>query len=139
MSGAGLEQRNAYKGTPERAWVHVRLVATDGSTQDVELMADTGSPCAVIISSSRMSQVSQKGGPTVDSNFGLMSSGWLRLVIPGVGLDELVLGYASDVIATDVKNDCPDFEGLLGLPVLRMLEYGGDADSFWIRSLSSNP
>jgi hypothetical protein len=27
-----------------------------------------------------------------------------------------------------------DFQGLIGLPLLRMLNYGGDSDSFWLRA-----
>jgi hypothetical protein len=27
----------------------------------------------------------------------------------------------------------PDFGGLVGLPLLRLMEYGGDADWFWLR------
>jgi hypothetical protein len=33
-----------------------------------------------------------------------------------------------------VKRSDPEFGGLVGLPLLRMLEYGGDAGWFWIRS-----
>jgi hypothetical protein len=29
---------------------------------------------------------------------------------------------------------CRDFDGLAGLPLLGLLEYGGNADWFWLRA-----
>jgi len=45
---ARFEQRNPYKGQPPRPWVRLRFRAKDGSMVEVELLADTGNPCAVI-------------------------------------------------------------------------------------------
>ena len=73
-------------------------------------------------------------GPDVDPNFGMLEGGWLQLVMPELGLDIPILGYASDAVVTAAKSDHVDFEGLAGLPLLRLMEYGGDATCFWIRS-----
>src|SRR6266542_5151978 len=132
MSGASLEQRNPYKGTRPRAWVRVQLLALDGSTEEVDLLADTGNPLALVVGSVRMGRVIRRGVPPVTTNFGRMNGGWVRVMIPDVGFDEEVLGYASDRVVNTAQRDSPDFEGLVGLPLLRMLEYGGDADWFWI-------
>jgi hypothetical protein len=32
-----------------------------------------------------------------------------------------------------IRASSQDFEGLVGLPLLRKLQYGGDADHFWVR------
>jgi glucose-6-phosphate dehydrogenase assembly protein OpcA len=62
-----------------------------------------------------------------------MVGGWLRVYMPEIGVDQDLLSYASDRIVTAVQASHPDFEGLLGLPFLRLVEYGGDADWFWVR------
>ena len=139
MSGGSQEQRNPYKGTTPRPWVRVQIVARDGSVGEVELIADTGNPYGVIIGAARMARVKRKSGPVLGSNFGLLAGGWLRVVIPDVGFDDLVFGCGSDAVVMHTKQDSPDFEGLVGLPLLRMLEYGGDADWFWIRPQGGTP
>ena len=139
MSGTRLEQRNPYKGISPRAWVRVQLLALDGSTEVVELLADTGNPFALIIGSIQMARVIRRGVLPVNTNFGRMDGGWVRVMIPDVGFDEEVLGYASDRVVNTAQRESPDFEGLLGLPLLRMLEYGGDASWFWIRPQGGNP
>jgi hypothetical protein len=70
---------------------------------------------------------------TTDSNFGPLEGGWLRIAIPDLAFDEKTLGYANDSVVNVVKRSDPGFAGLVGLPLLRMLEYGGDAGRFWIR------
>jgi hypothetical protein len=133
------EQRNHYKGRPERAWLRVRFVAPDGTDQVVELLADTGNPCAVIVGTAAMGFLDLIPGLSVNSNFGVLLGGWVRVVIPEIGFDEKVLGYASDAVAAAAQASSPDFVGLAGLPLLRMMEYGGDSDWFWIRPGTSGP
>jgi hypothetical protein len=133
MSTGPQEQRNRYKGSTDRPWIRVRLVAPDGTAEEIELIADTGNPYAVIIGTDRMARFSHLGLPSTESNFGPLEVGWLRVTIPDVALDSLVEGCGSDQILTHVRADSPDFEGLAGLPLLRLLEYGGDVDWFWIR------
>ncbi len=128
------EQKNPYKGSPERPWIRLRLAAPDGSTVEREFLADTGNPCALILGQQDMALLKASDGPDVNSNFGLLQGGWLQLAMPELGLTQTVLGYASDAVAAAAAASHPDFEGLAGLPLLRLAEYGGDADWFWIRA-----
>jgi hypothetical protein len=50
-----------------------------------------------------------------------------------------VRSYASDGVATATKVSSPDFEGLAGLPLLRLVEYGGNANWFWLRAAPASP
>jgi hypothetical protein len=127
------EQRNPYKGSPPRPWIRVALVAPDGTTRDLQVLADTGSPFALVVSSSTLQQFLSIGVPGVSSNFGDLEGGWVRLQIPDAGIDADVLAYGSDNVVQAVESSHPDFAGLAGLPLLRMTEYGGDRDDFWIR------
>jgi hypothetical protein len=127
------EQRNFYKGSPERPWIRLRLNAPNGSAHELELLADTGNPCSLIISRSNMAALKLKGAANLKTNFGQLFGGWLELAMPELGLTQTIRAYASDKVVTAVKNSSPDFQGLAGLPLLRLLEYGGDANAFWIR------
>jgi hypothetical protein len=139
MSGVSQEQRNPYKGTPPRPWVRVQLLARNGTAFATELVVDTGNPFYLIMGSARMAQVVSRRTKPVHTNFGPMIGGWVRVVIPEVGFDDVVQSYASDVVVASVQRNSPDFEGLLGLPLLRLLEYGGDANSFWILPAGNAP
>ena len=132
-------QRNAYKGAPERAWFEVQLVALDGTTFDCDVLADTGNPFAIILDVARLRQFKQLDAPPLTSNFGVLEGGWLQVRIPATGVDQLVLGYGSDAVAATCRRSTPDFEGLAGLPLLRLVEYGGDAAAFWVRAASVSP
>jgi hypothetical protein len=136
MNHALYEQRNSYKGSPPRAWARIRLVVPDGATHERELLVDTGSPFALILGQADMAALQFSLGMSRMTNFGNLQGGWLRLAMPEFGLSQDVEGFASDVILATAKNNSPDFEGLLGLPLLRLLEYGGDADWFWLRQVS---
>jgi hypothetical protein len=127
------EQRNAYKGSPARSWVRIVLVSATGVSTKLDVLADTGSPCSLIVSDSIMSQFNLGVVPGMQTNFGPLGGGWLRIRIPDLGFDATVLGYSSDAVVDAGKGSHSDFAGLAGLPLLRLLEYGGDADTFWIR------
>jgi len=127
------EQRNAYKGSPLRAWVRLNLVEKIGAVHEVQLLADTGNPFALVISGDRMRQLRRRKGPTVNTNFGMLSGGWVRVTIPELGFDRRVLAYASDRVVTTTKGSSSELEGLAGLPLLKMVEYGGNAHWFWLR------
>lgn len=71
--------------------------------------------------------------PDVGSNFGPLQSGWLLVGVPELALDLFLPGYASDAVMHAAKASCPDFDGLVCLPLLRLLEDGGNADAFWVR------
>jgi hypothetical protein len=69
------------------------LTAPDGTTKEVELLADTGNPCAIIFSRVLMAALKQRATPDLHSNFGLLEGGWLHLTMPELDLDQDVEGY----------------------------------------------
>ena len=71
-----------------------------------------------------------------ESNFGKLIGGWLRLYCPELGLVEFIRGFGSEKALELVSRSDPALVGLVGLPVLRLMEYGGNYDSFWIRTPS---
>src|SRR5437870_3001745 len=97
------EQRNPYKGSPPRPWVRLRLSAPDGTTHEIELLADTGNPCAIILSLAVMAKLKQRAAPDVHSNFGLLEGGWVHLSMSELGLDQEIVGFASDAVVTATK------------------------------------
>src|SRR5260370_27599614 len=139
MIAGPSEQRNQYKGVPPRPWVRLRLTAPDGTRHEFELLADTGNPCAIILSRVAMAILKQRAATDLNCNFGLLEGGWLHLTMPELGLDQDLIGFGSDAVVTAAKASSPDLEGLAGLPFLRLLEYGGDADWFWLRPVPSTP
>jgi len=128
-------QSNPYKGARPRCWIRIRLVGLDGSTYERDMLADSGSPCAVILGADDLNLLSHGTAARANTNFGRMAGGWLRLAMPEFALTDLVRGFGSNEVLKAVQTDCPDFCGLVGLPLLRMLEYGGNRTSFWIREL----
>jgi len=133
------EQRNPYKGIPPRCWVLVRFVAPDGTLREMQLLADTGNPYAVIIGKDSMRQLKHNDIPNTNTNFGLLEGGTIKVVMPELGLDLEVPGYASDAVVSVAQASSPDFEGLVGLPFLQLVQYSGDANDFWLRPLSNPP
>jgi hypothetical protein len=127
------EQRQLYQGSPPRAWITVRLATPDGETRNWKLIADIGCPFAIVIGAEHVPHFSFGAGTHLNSNFGFLESAWLHLTMPDFGLDRLILAYGSNEVLNSARADHPDFEGLAGLPLLRLLEYGGNADEFWIR------
>ena len=69
MTTTPFVQRNLYKGRIPRAWVRLRLAAPDGSFHERELLADTGSPCALILGMADVSLLTHSGAAGVNSNF----------------------------------------------------------------------
>lgn len=132
-----LKQKNSYQGQPPRAWITLRLVAVDGNMLELKLIADTGSPFAFVISSRALADFNHGDGPHANTNFGILEGGWFRLAMSELGLTQRVFGFASDDVVASTKVSHADFEGLAGLPLLRLLEYGGNADEFWIQQPSS--
>jgi hypothetical protein len=132
-------QKNPYKGTPPRGWIRVRVHAVAGTIHEVELIADTGCPYHAVLSRADLLRCKITEVAPEDSVYGQLEGAWLRLSIPEVGLDYQLIGYGSDIVAQLTQDSCPDFAGLVGLPLLRQMEYGGDADWFWIRPAASVP
>jgi len=135
------EQRNSYKGSWPRAWLRIQLVALGRvAVQDIDVLVDTGSTCSMIVSTATMARFGvHTGRPPTPSNFGALIPALLHLVIPDVGYDDWVEAYENDTAVAEAKKSSPDFEGLLGLPLLRQFEYGGDATSFWLRPAGNTP
>ena len=102
----------------------------------MDFLVDTGNPCALIVDSATMNAMHWRDSISTDSNFGPLVGGWLRAAVPEIGLDVKILGYANDTVVNVVKRSSSDFAGLVGLPFLRMVEYGGDRGNFWIRPSS---
>jgi hypothetical protein len=127
------EQRQPYRGDPPRAWITVRLATPDGATRELRLIADIGSPAAIIIGADCLEDFSFGEGTHAHTNFGFLEAAWFCVAMPELGLECLIHGYGSDEVVRSARSDHPDFEGLAGLPLLRQFEYGGDWDTFWIR------
>lgn len=128
------EQRNPYKGQAQRAALRLEFRAPDASRHTLELLVDTGSAEGVMVSRDMYHRlVFAPLRPVFFPNWGFTFRGWFRLAMPSLGLTEWVEGYGNDLIATAAVDEHPDFRGLVGLPVLRLGEYGGNADDFWFR------
>jgi hypothetical protein len=134
MPSRWIVQQNAYKGSPLRAWVRLRFAALDGSMHERQLLADTGSPCAVILGHADLLLLSCNEAAPVNSNFGPMLGAWLQLSMPELDLANDVLGFGSEHVLQATRSASSDFAGLVGLPLLRLVEYGGDEEQFWLRS-----
>lgn len=130
------EQRNVYKGEPARAWLRLRLISPSDRVQELEFLVDTGNPCAIIIDTPTMQFLRWRGSMLTESNFGPLEGGWLRIAVPELALDVKTLGFANNSVVRIVQRSHPGFAGLVGLPFLRMVEYGGDRGWFWIRPLA---
>jgi hypothetical protein len=98
-----------------------------------EFLVDTGNPCSLIIGSELMEKLKWRDSAGLDSNFGAMDEGWLSLAVPEFGGEFKTLGYANDPVLQVVQRNHASFVGLAGLPLLRMMEYGGNEGYFWIR------
>jgi hypothetical protein len=139
MAPTPFVQRNPYKGATQRCWIRLRFVAADGSVHERELLADTGSPCAVILGEADLILLQRAAAPGSNTNFGYLTGGWLELNMPELGLASQIRSYGSETVLQTVQLDSLDFAGLAGLPLLRMLEYGGDTASFWVRQSAAIP
>ena len=130
------EQRNAYKGRSLRAWLRFAFRNAAGLSADIELIVDTGSPMGLILNPTLFDEyVFDLGKPTA-TNFGPMETGWFQLQMSGGGAAEVVRGYRSEPVG---KMATKSHAGLVGLPILRLGVYGGDATDFWFRSPSLQP
>lgn len=131
-----LEQRNVYKGEPSRAWVNLSVFSPPGDSRQCEFLVDTGNPCPLIVGSEFMAAMRWRTSAGLDSNFGAMDAGWLSLAVPEFGSAFKTICYANDSVQRVVQRSNASFVGLVGLPPLRMMEFGGDQGYFWIRPVS---
>ena len=151
------EVRTTYKGRSERAWLRLGLRDVYGAVELFDLVVDTASPMAMILRPDVFDRFVRWPGKEELSNFGPLPSGWFQLDVPSIVLSQPVRGYKSSQVAeinrrTDAGDllkrvrgytssqvaeiaakSHPEFAGLVGLPILRLGEYGGDASEFWFR------
>lgn len=125
------EQRNPYRGS--RPWLRLRFRTFAGAVRHLDLVADTGSAAQIILRTDLLVALRFLPLPERPSNFSPMIGGLLRLYNPELGVVETVLGYGNDRIAATAARSHPDFVGVVGLPLLRIGEYGGNATDFWFR------
>jgi hypothetical protein len=128
------EQRNPYKGAPLRPWIRVALVAADGTSTEIDALADTGNPSALIVGQDTLKRFNLGLTPGMSTNFGALDGGWLRVRVAELHFDQVLLAYASDAVLQAVQESHANFTALAGLPLLQSFEYGGNRDEFWIRT-----
>ncbi|MFO0802918.1 MAG: hypothetical protein U0791_07320 [Gemmataceae bacterium] len=128
------EQRNLYKGRPLRPWLKLRFLERTGQPLEVELLADTGCAQAIVVQQELFERLVIRPTRNIRTNFGDMQGGWIRLHATELGLVELVEAFGCDEMARSAMRSSLDFVGVVGLPVLRLMDYGGNYDSFWIRT-----
>jgi hypothetical protein len=138
VNSSSNEQRNPYKGSPLRPWLRLQFIAADQSPHEFECVADTGNPFSVILSRAQMALLKRVDGPDASTNFGQLTGGWIRVFMPELGLTGDILAFASDSVVNATQGSHADFQGLVGLPLLRRMVFGGDVNSFWIRPASGN-
>jgi len=63
-------QQNRYEGDPPRPWINLQILTPDGDIIPVQLLADTGSPYAIIVSHKILELARQEQGPAFATNFG---------------------------------------------------------------------
>ena len=128
-----FEQRNPYQGDPLRAWLRVTLHGPGDESLPVDLIADTGNPCPLIVTIQVFRRFLLEEAADVATNFGLLHGGWLTIGIVDVGFRGRIQAYGSDAVAAAASKSDPRFTGLIGLPLLQKLHYGGDSETFWVK------
>src|SRR5437867_2643348 len=137
MASRHRHQRNPYQGFPPRPWVRIHLRNIDGSVKAFHLLADTGNPFELIIAVRPLRSFARKEGPNRRTNFGLLVGGWVEVSIPEINFEEKCLGFGNDAVERAARASSPSFDGLIGLPLLRRFEFGGNAEWFWLRETRS--
>ncbi len=127
------EQRTPYIGYHARPYLRFAFSDLAGATHDLLLLADTGSSYSFILHPTWFDRLVQTRLHRLETNFGRMTCGWLHVYMPEMSMVELMRGYANRRIGESLAEENPDFAGLVGLPVLRLGEYGGNATDFWFR------
>jgi hypothetical protein len=139
MNHSTAEQRNAYLGSTPRPWLRLQFLDAFDTPLELMLVADTGCPHAVIIAQDLLDLLVRMPGRIVESNFGPLNGGWIRLAMPDFGFDHDILAFGNQQVTQAVRADLPTFQGLVGLPLLRLGEFGGNSSEFWFRRSISQP
>jgi len=133
------ELRQPYRGLPFRPILSLTFRTRDGVRHSLSLLADTGCPQDLILAPKWFDALVLADAEGIENNFGPMNAGWFRLHMPEIGLVELVNGFGSLEVGEAIATELPGVAGLVGLPILRLGEYGGNATDFWFRSSPSTP
>ena len=128
-----MNQKNRYLGRTPRPWLEIPFRNSAGIIHKVKLIADTGCPQGIILAPEWFDSLVTYRFDSIRTNFGEMDSGWLQVFDPDSGFVELVRGYSSARVGEAASASHADFAGLIGLPILRLGEYGGDANEFRFR------
>lgn len=96
-------------------------------------MVDTGSDDAIVLRKSAFDLITHGIASSYFSSWGFMLGGWLDIDMSACGLVQRVHGYSNYNLSVGVAASDPNFMGLVGLPILRLAEYGGNATDFWFR------
>ena len=129
-------QVNDYRGIPPRPLTRLRLIGATGDIIELDAVVDSGSPLTIVVGMDVFARFAHRETRTVSTNFGTLKSGWIRMTIPQTRFNQEIRVYGSDTVVHSVQLSDRRFAAVIGLPVLRMFEYGGDADRFWIRDAS---
>lgn len=132
-----VEQRNPYSGN--RPWLRLGFRGPDGAVQTLKLLADTGCAAQIVLRLDLFLTLRFLTRANRTSNFGDMIGGLLRVYTPDLGIVETVPAYGNDGMAALAARSDPSFVGAIGLPFLRIGEYGGNATDFWFRYPPTTP
>lgn len=132
------EQRRPYRS--RRAWLEFTFFTPDGFRADVNLVADTACPFDFILAPDVYDLLARSPlGIIPNTNYGDLPSGVVLLYMPEIGLVEFVRALRSDLLGEVLEREHPTFAGMVGLPILRLGEYGGNATDFWFRYPTPTP
>ncbi|MBW3543381.1 MAG: hypothetical protein KY476_24265 [Planctomycetes bacterium] len=137
MIAGGAWQRNPYKGRPERPWIRVRILHPARPPLDIDLIADTGSPCALIVDPLILRSYKLKDGPRANSNLGTLDGGVLHVAIPELVFEATLPSFGGSNAVETARRSSSEFAGIAGLTLLRMMQYGGNGHSFWLTNPQS--
>jgi len=104
-----------------------------GNREEFDLVADTGCPMAIVLRPDVFDRFQRFQSSPEHTTFGFLATGWFQLSVPSLGLMRSAHCYRSQTAADIVSRSHADFAGLVGLPILRLGEYGGNASEFWFR------
>ena len=127
------ELRKPYHGDPPRPWIPVRLVDRKGRVIAVNAVADTGSPFPLVTREKVLRRCRVRDAMQATTNFGILDAGWAEVRMPDLQFSREILVYGSDHVADVLARSAQVFDALVGLPFLRMFEYGGNDREFWLR------
>ena len=131
------EQRRPYRS--RRPWLEFTFLTPDGIRADVNLVADTGCSFDFILCPELYDILVRADlGIVPRTNFGDLPSGMVLMYMPEVGFVESVRALRSDLVGALLEREHPTFAGVVGLPILRLGEYGGNASEFWFRYPTPN-